>query len=274
MPARRPPRSMRRAGCRRPACDAIIAQGAEAGGHRGSFLSADIRLQLGTFALVPQIADAVQVPVIAAPASRTPAASLPPWRSAPPARSSARPTCCCPEARTSVAHRAALAAVTDDDTVLTNVLTGRPARAIVNRVIRELGPMNPDAPPFPVPRPPPLAANRSAARQFAAFWSGQAAGLAWATPAEELTQTMARQTLARLTGGLACRSGRLPGRTVGQHTKALPFSVLLINTFQRRMNLNRFLILSSKQMEPRDSRPVLSAVIASDSYSKLPQGSV
>lgn len=186
--------------------DAIIAQGAEAGGHRGIFLSEDITTQAGSMALIPQVVDAVTVPVIAAGGiadSRGIAAALMLGASAVQIGTAYLR---CPEARTSLAHRAALAAVTDDGTVLTNVLTGRPARAIVNRVIRELGPVNPDAPSFPgaAAALAPLSANANASCQFAAFWSGQAARLARAIPARDLTQTLARETLARLAGGPAC----------------------------------------------------------------------
>jgi nitronate monooxygenase len=130
--------------------DAIIAQGVEAGGHRGMFLSTDLTTQVGTFALVPQIVRAVKVPVIAAGGI-----------------ADAKGVACaiglgaagvqvgtayllCPEATTSAVHRAALKGDTARHTALTNVFTGRPARGIVNRIMRELGPMSSAAPAFPL----------------------------------------------------------------------------------------------------------------------------
>ena len=129
--------------------DAIIAQGLEAGGHRGMFLSDDIGTQLGTFALVPQVVGAVKVPVIAAGGiadARGVAAAI-----ALGARGVQVGTAylLCPEATTSAVHRAALKSDARPHTALTNVFTGRPARGIVNRLMRELGPISGAAPPFP-----------------------------------------------------------------------------------------------------------------------------
>src|SRR6185295_9108209 len=122
--------------------DAIIAQGVEAGGHRGIFLGDDLATQVGTFALVPQIADAVKVPVIAAGAvsdARGIAAAMMLGAAGVQIGSAYLH---CPEAKISAPHRAALKAVTDDGTAITNVISGRPARGIVNRLIREVGPIS------------------------------------------------------------------------------------------------------------------------------------
>src|SRR5262249_34138197 len=130
-------------------CDAVIAQGFEAGGHRGMFLATDPFTQVGTFALVPQIVDAVKVPVIAAGAigdARGIVAAFVLGAAAVQIRAA---YLWWPGARTSPVHRKALESAQDDQTVITNVITGRPARGIVNRVIREVGPMNPMAPEFP-----------------------------------------------------------------------------------------------------------------------------
>ena len=130
-------------------CDAVIAMGVEAGGHRGNFLSHDMARQVGTFALVPQVADAVRVPVIAAGGiadGRGIAAALALGASAVQIGTA---YLFCPEAKVSAPHRAALAAATDEDTELTNLFTGRPARGIVNRLMQELGPLSPDVPAFP-----------------------------------------------------------------------------------------------------------------------------
>ena len=122
--------------------DAIIAQGFEAGGHRGMFLSDDLNAQVGTFALVPQVVDAVKVPVIAAGAvsdARGIAAALMLGAAGVQIGSAYLH---CPESKVSAPHRAALASARDDGTAVTNLMTGRPARGLVNRVMREIGPIN------------------------------------------------------------------------------------------------------------------------------------
>ena len=127
-------------------CDAIIAQGFEAGGHRGIFLDEHADQQVGTMALVPQMVDAVKVPVIAAGGiadARGIVAALALGASAVQIGTA---YLFCPEARIVTPHRAALKAAWDDDTVLTRVFTGRPARGIVNRVVRDVGAMS-DLPP-------------------------------------------------------------------------------------------------------------------------------
>ena len=129
--------------------DVVIAQGAEAGGHRGMFLTDNIAEQSGTFALVPQVVDAVKVPVIAAGGiadGRGIAAAFALGASGVQIGSAYLR---CPESKVSAPARAVLAEASDDSTVLTNVMTGRPARGLVNRVMREVGPMSPDAPAFP-----------------------------------------------------------------------------------------------------------------------------
>ncbi len=122
--------------------DAVIAQGCEAGGHRGIFLSDDLAGQVGTFALIPQIADAVKVPVIAAGAvsdARGIAAAFVLGASGVQIGSAYLH---CPESKISAPHRAALESAGDDGTAVTNLMTGRPARGIVNRVMREIGPIS------------------------------------------------------------------------------------------------------------------------------------
>lgn len=178
-------------------CDAVIAQGLEAGGHRGMFLNPDFATQVGTFALVPQIADAVDVPVIAAGGigdARGVVAAL--------ALGAAgvqigTAYLCCPEAKIKDAHRAALREARDDGTVITNVLTGRPARSVVNRAIRELGPMSEVAPEFPLAgaalAPLAAAAQAQGSGDFSPLWAGQAAALGRAMPARELTLALAAE---------------------------------------------------------------------------------
>jgi nitronate monooxygenase len=175
-------------------CDAVIAQGAEAGGHRGMFLTDVPAGQVGTFALVPQVVDAVDVPVIAAGGiadARGVAAALALGAEAVQVGTAFLRT---PEAITSELHRQALAAATDDATVLTNVMTGRPARGIVNRVIGEVGPLSDDAPTFPYATagiaPLRAAAEAQGSGDFSPLWAGQAASLARAEPAADVVRRL------------------------------------------------------------------------------------
>src|SRR5689334_20232395 len=177
-------------------CDAVIAMGYEAGGHRGIFLSddpsRDMARQVGTFALVPQVADAVKVPVIAAGGiadSRGIVAAFALGASAVQIGTAYLFT---PEAKISPIYRAALAMAHDNDTVLTNVITGRPARGIVNRLVRELGPMSDTAPAFPAAAVASVPLRQKAEAQkssdFSPLWAGQASRLSRAMPAAELTR--------------------------------------------------------------------------------------
>ena len=181
--------------------DAVIAQGVEAGGHRGLFLTNDLTTQLGTFALVPQIARAVRVPVIASGGIADAAGVRAAMALGAAGVQVGTAYLCCPEATTSVLHRAALQSEAARHTALTNVFTGRPARGIVNRVIRELGAMSPAAPAFPLATAAigPLRAHfeKSGSGEFSPLWSGQNASGCQAIPAAELT----RQLLAGLHEG-------------------------------------------------------------------------
>jgi nitronate monooxygenase len=186
----------------RAGVDAVIAQGTEAGGHRGTFLTEDIAAQIGTFALVPQVVDAVKVPVIAAGGvadARGIAAAL--------ALGAAgvqigTAYLHCPEAKISAAYRAALSNATADSSVLTNVMSGRPARAVVNRLIREIGPISDLAPEFPLAAGAiaPLRAKAEAAGSgdFSPMWCGQSVALARDLPAAELTKALAVEAQALL----------------------------------------------------------------------------
>lgn len=185
--------------------DAIIAQGYEAGGHRGMFLSDDLATQVGTFALVPMIADAVDVPVIAAGAiadGRGFAAALMLGASAVQVGTAYLFT---PEARVGPAYRDVLAAAAETPTAITNVMTGRPARGLVNRLIAEAGPISPDAPAFPLASGA-VATLRAAAEakglaDFTSCWSGQAAPLALRMDAGEMTRMLVDQCRERLAAG-------------------------------------------------------------------------
>ncbi|MGN6209510.1 NAD(P)H-dependent flavin oxidoreductase [Asticcacaulis sp.] len=181
--------------------DAVIAMGAEAGGHRASFLQMDMSRQVGTFALVPQIADAVSVPVIAAGGiadGRGVAAALVLGASAVQVGTAYLLT---REATISDTHRAALMSATDDGTQITNIFTGRPARGISNRAMRELGPLSDLAPDFPLAggalAPLKASASLNGAAEFSNLWAGQSAALARPTDAATLTKALAAEVLAR-----------------------------------------------------------------------------
>lgn len=185
-------------------CDAIIAMGSEAGGHRGSFLSQDMSRQVGTFALVPQIVDAVDVPVIAAGGiadGRGVAAALMLGAGAVQIGTA---YLFCPEVQLPPLHRAALESVDDDGTALTNLFTGRPARGVMNRLMRERGPLSVEVPAFPLAgaalAPLRAAAGRDGHDHFTNLWSGQAAAIARkrVLPAGELTRTLADEALSLL----------------------------------------------------------------------------
>jgi nitronate monooxygenase len=186
----------------REGCDAIIAQGYEAGGHRGMFLTEDISTQIGTMALVPQVVDAVRVPVIAAGGigdARGIVAALALGASAVQLGTA---YLFCPEATIGPVHRRALRNAANHETAVTNVFSGRPARGIVNRVVREVGPMSDLAPAFPraAAALAPLRSKSEAvgSEDFAQMWSGQSAHLGRELPAGELTKRLAAETLAIL----------------------------------------------------------------------------
>ncbi|TNJ15553.1 NAD(P)H-dependent flavin oxidoreductase [Aeromonas hydrophila] len=152
--------------------DAVIAQGLEAGGHRGHFLEDDLSLQQGTFSLLPQIVEAVRLPVIAAGRGIRAALAL-----GASAVQLGTAFLCCHEATTSALHRAALHSPAGQHTALTTLFSGRPARGIVNRLMRELGPLSEDVPAFPHASGA-LAPLRSAAEQrgdtgCSPLWAGQ-----------------------------------------------------------------------------------------------------
>ena len=157
--------------------DAIIAQGLEAGGHRGLFLSADLNSQMGTMALLPQIVNAVKVPVIAAGGIADAAGVSAALKLGAAGVQIGTAFMLCDEATTSPMHRAALQSRAAEHTALTNLFTGRPARGIVNRVMRELGPISAVAPAFPLATsaiaPLRAAAESQGSGDFSPMWSGQ-----------------------------------------------------------------------------------------------------
>jgi nitronate monooxygenase len=182
--------------------DVIIAQGAEAGGHRGMFLTDDIAEQPGTFALVPQVVDAVKVPVIAAGGIADGRGIAAAFALGASGVQIGTAYLRCPESKIIAPARVALAQAHDDSTVITNVMTGRPARGVANRVMREVGPVSPDAPAFPHAAtslgPLKAAAEKLGKVDFTNLWAGQAVRMGREMPATELTRALAGAALARL----------------------------------------------------------------------------
>ena len=183
-------------------CDAIIAQGVEAGGHRGMFLTEDVSTQVGTMALVPQVVDVVKVPVIAAGGIADARGILAAFALGASAVQIGTAYLPCPEAKVSPFHRQALKGARDNDTAITNVFTGRPARAIVNRLMQEVGPLSDVAPKFPLAAGPlaPLRAKSEEAgsTDFTPLWSGQSARLGRELPAGEFTKQLGAEILEKL----------------------------------------------------------------------------
>src|SRR5215469_11113986 len=183
-------------------CDAIIAQGFEAGGHRGMFLTKDVSTQVGTMALVPQVVDAVKVPVIAAGGIVDARGILAAFALGAAAVQMGTAYLRCPEAKVAPLYRQALKDAKDNETAITNVFTGRPARSIVNRLMREVGPISDIAPEFPLAAGA-LASLRAKSEMagspdFSPLWSGQAARLGRELPAAELTKQLAAQASEKL----------------------------------------------------------------------------
>lgn len=184
--------------------DAVIAQGAEAGGHRGMFLTQSIAAQPGTMSLVPQVVDAVRVPVIAAGGiadGRGIAAAFALGAAGVQIGTAYLQTA---ESKVSALGQAALAAATDESTVVTNVMTGRPARGVANRVMREVGPVSPEAPAFPHAAtafaPLKAAAEKLGRVDFTNLWAGQSVALSRRIGAADLTRALAAEALQRMRG--------------------------------------------------------------------------
>jgi nitronate monooxygenase len=182
--------------------DIVIAQGAEAGGHRGMFLTDNIAEQPGTFALVPQVVDAVKVPVVAAGGIADGRGIAAAFALGASGVQIGTAYLRCPESRVSALAKAALAKGQDDSTVITNVMTGRPARGVVNRAMREVGPVSPESPAFPHAAtafaPLRQAAEKQGKVDFTNLWAGQAVRLGRETPAAELTRALAEDALGRM----------------------------------------------------------------------------
>lgn len=176
--------------------DAIIAQGLEAGGHRGLFLGEDLSTQQGLFALLPQVARAVDVPVIAAGGIADASGVAAAFALGAAGVQVGTAFLLCPEARTSALHRAALRQADARGTAVTNLYTGRPARGLVTRMMREYGPIDPAAPAFPLASTVSgalrAAAEARGSADFTPLWAGQNASGCREAPAAEVLAELAR----------------------------------------------------------------------------------
>ena len=175
--------------------DAIIAQGLEAGGHRGMYLSEDLSTQVGTFALLPQIVREVKLPVIAAGGIADAKGVAAAMALGAAGVQIGTAYLLCPEATTSAVHCAALKSEAARHTALTNLFTGRPARGIVNRIMKELGPISTATPTFPLATsaiaPLRAKAESRGSADFSPLWCGQNASGCKKIPAAELTRALA-----------------------------------------------------------------------------------
>ncbi|HEY0857478.1 MAG TPA: nitronate monooxygenase family protein [Albitalea sp.] len=178
--------------------DAVIAQGLEAGGHRGMFLTDDLTTQLGTMALVPQVVAATRLPVIAAGGIADASGVAAALRLGAVAVQVGTAFLLCPEVTASAVHREALASEAARHTAVTNLFTGRPARGIVNRLMRELGPLSGLPPAFPLAvnalMPLRAAAEKAGRADFSPLWSGQNARGARRVPAADIVRDMAAKS--------------------------------------------------------------------------------
>ena len=174
--------------------DAVIAQGLEAGGHRGMFLTEDLSTQVGSLALLPQIKKAVQLPVIAAGGISNAAAVSAAKILGASAVQVGTAFLTSHEASTSALHRQALMSDAAKHTALTNLFSGRPARGIVNQFMRDLGPLNPQAPAFPLATaavaPLRAAAEAKGQSDYSPLWSGQNASDCEALPAADIAHKL------------------------------------------------------------------------------------
>ena len=179
--------------------DVIIAQGYEAGGHRGSFSGSPGAGMVGTMALVPQIVDVVRVPVVAAGGIADGRGIAAAFALGASGVQMGTAFLACPEATVPPLYRAQLQAATDEITELTRAFTGRPARAMRNRFVTEMA----DTAPLDFPLQASLTAPLSrlpddvARAAFMPFWAGQAAPLLLSSlPARQLVEKLAAEAQA------------------------------------------------------------------------------
>ncbi|MGC2404656.1 MAG: nitronate monooxygenase [Acidobacteriaceae bacterium] len=190
-------------------CDAVIVQGMEAGGHRAMFLETNVASQVGLFALLPQVADAVSIPVIAAGGIADARGIVAAFALGAAGVQLGTAYLFCPEANVSPLYRQALEQVADTGTAVTNLFSGRPARGILNRYLTESGPMSEAALAFPyaatLVAPLRAASEKAGSMDCMQLWAGQAARLVDAMPADQLTYKLAADSLSRFPAIAASR---------------------------------------------------------------------
>lgn len=182
-------------------CDAAIAQGFEAGGHRAMFLETNVATQTGLFALLPQVVDAVSIPVIAAGGIADARGIVAAFALGASGVQMGTAYLRCPEAKISPLYRRALEQADDTATVVTNLFSGRPARGVLNHYLAEAGAMSEAALAFPyaatLVAPLRAASEKSGSLDYMQLWAGQAARLTNTMPADELTRMLAAEALHR-----------------------------------------------------------------------------
>lgn len=182
--------------------DFIVAQGAEAGGHRGSFLRDPYEAMTGTLALVRMIVQRVRIPVVAAGGIMDGAGIAAVLALGAQAAQLGTAFIPCPESGAPQVHKERILAAREDETLVTEKFSGKPARGLANRFVREM--QHRAAPQLPFPAQNALtgalraAAARAGNPDFVALWAGQAAALARALPAAQLVATLEAETLEAL----------------------------------------------------------------------------
>ena len=174
--------------------DVIIAQSFEAGGHQGTFSETDDRFRVGMFALLPQVVDAVSVPVVAAGGiadGRGIAAALMLGASGVQLGTGFLR---CIEANITDSYRSALAHAKGADTVITKVISGRPARAISNKLVNELEGSGATPLPFPAQYELTLPLEGTGDQEYLGLLSGQSVALTREMPAADLVSTLVYET--------------------------------------------------------------------------------
>jgi len=178
--------------------DCVIAQGTEAGGHRGTFSGVDIGMQPSLFALLPQVVDAVSVPVIAAGGIADGRAIAAAFMLGASGVQLGTAFLRCEEAAISDTYRAALDAVEDTSTIVTSVVSGRPARLIVNKLIEDLSRPGAEPLPFPAQLSLTFSLEETDDQDFMGLYAGQSAALTREMSAADLIRTLAAETSERL----------------------------------------------------------------------------
>jgi len=180
--------------------DFVIAQGGEAGGHRGSYLRDPYQSLTGTLALTRLVVRAVKVPVVAAGGIMDGAGIAAVLALGAQAAQLGTAFLPCPESGASQVHKDLLAKLIEDETAITEKFSGKPARGIANRFMREMA----DAPQLAFPAQNSVtgklrAASAKAGRpDFVALWAGQAAPLSRALPAAQLISRLEKELVDSL----------------------------------------------------------------------------